>query len=157
MQKFSKYIFFFVSLLMLSSCMRGRIYEKYESLQNWDWNYADSKSFPIEIKEPGKHYNIYVNVRHSEDYLYSNLWVQLQIKKPGNKEDNQRFALTLATQEGRWLGTRLGSIYDIPPFLVLQNYSIPDIGQYNFILRHAMRDDKISGIMDVGIRVEQVD
>ena len=150
-------LFPFAMLLIMSACTRGHIYEKYQDVTGWEWKYGDAKSFPLDIKEDGKHYNIYINLRHTEDYKFSNLWVQLNIKKPGNQEDNQRFALTLAEQDGKWLGTRLGNIYDIPPFLVLRNYSIPKKGQYNFILSHAMREDAIQGIMDVGIRVEQVD
>jgi gliding motility-associated lipoprotein GldH len=150
-----KRVLTFIILLTLLSCSRSHVYEKYEPVKQNEWKYNEAISFPVEIKDDNKLYNIYVSVRHGEEYPFSNLWVQLLVKKPGNIEENKRFSLSLAEQDGRWFGTRLGSIYDISPFLVLKNYPVPKKGLYNFILRHAMRQDIVPGIMDVGIRVEE--
>ena len=144
-----------ILLLLLTSCNKTAIYEKYQPVKDYVWQLQDAKSFQLDIKEAGKRYNLYISVRHSDEYLHSNLWVQLQTRKPGNKIESQRFALTLAEQDGRWLGATLGSIYD-SRFLVIKDLLIPEKGLYNFVLQHDMRQDVVVGIMDVGIRVEEV-
>lgn len=142
------------SLITFSACDNARVYEKYFPVSEQEWKLNDKKTFAVEVNDTTQAYNLYINIRHTEAYPYSNLWVKLSMKDPAGKEQSQRIGFTLAEPGGRWLGTGLGDIYD-DRFPVMQKVQLPKAGTYQFIVQHDMRMDNVPGIMDVGIRLEK--
>ena len=60
----------------------------------------------------------------------------------------------LADPEGRWLGKRTGRYVDARYRLRGGSARFPMMGHYRFAVTNAMRDSAISGIKDIGLRVE---
>ncbi len=145
-----------LSLLIMTSCNRERIYDSYQPLSNYTWTYNDVKTFPVEIKKAGEVCNIYISLRHTDAYIFNNLWVSMNMKKPDGSIESKRFPFKLAADDGRWLGFSIGDIYD-NRYLVIENYIFPKSGIYEFSLRHDMRADDIEGLMDVGLSIKKVD
>ena len=60
----------------------------------------------------------------------------------------------LADPEGRWLGKHTGRYVDARYRLRGGSARFPMTGRYHFAIANGMRDSAISGLKDIGLRVE---
>ena len=144
----------FIILLIVVGCNSHRIYERYETTKDYQWEYRDVKTFTVKISDTNAIYNLYVDVRNSESYPFSNLWVNLTSRNPSGLEQKQRFDFTLADIDGKWNGDILGDIHD-HRFTAASQVRFPVTGVYTFSLQQDMRIDPVPGVMDIGIRLEK--
>lgn len=150
MVKYIIYSFFIV--LGLSSCDTNAVFDKNIAITDRTWSYDQKPIFNVNIDDKAAKYNIYINVRHTNSYDYSNLYVLLSEK--GNKiaDTTYRKEIKLAELDGRWLGVSAGSIYQME-YLAKENYSFPDTGKYIFSIEQNMRVNPLNDIVDIGLKV----
>ncbi|MBQ0152954.1 MAG: gliding motility lipoprotein GldH, partial [Chryseobacterium sp.] len=78
--------------------------------------------------------------------------VNLQNKKEKTSQiDTLNYIL--AKPSGEWLGTGFGETKETL-FQYKLNYKFPKEGTYEVDVQHAMRNDILTGIEDIGIKVE---
>jgi gliding motility-associated lipoprotein GldH len=142
-------------LWALAACDEGRIFEENKRIPTDSWYYKSLVPFDVNITDTQKRYNVYVNVRISSDYKYSNLFLWVNTTNPQRKTDQRRVEIKLANEAGKWLGKGLGDLYDYQ-FPVFQNISFGTSGLYQFELAQNMRDDTLRHVKSVGVRVEEV-
>ena len=111
--------------------------------------------FDIPVTDTVALYNVYVNIRNRGEYPYQNLWLFLTKITPDSIESKDSIECYLADQRGKWLGKGLGSILEMP-VLYQQKVRFKSSGIYHYKIVHGMRDSLLSGINDIGIRVEKV-
>ena len=97
---------------------------------------------------------MYVNVRNSNNYKFSNLYIFMHTKWPTGENETDTLQLFLASPDGKWLGNGLGDIYE-NQIQLKQNFKFYRSGQYRFTLEQAMRLNPLPGIIDMGIRIEK--
>jgi gliding motility-associated lipoprotein GldH len=100
---------------------------------------ADSDSVAID--------KVVLSVRHTDDYEYANLWVELSYAS-GDTTVADTFDVTLADKFGKWLGTGTGLSYQQNDTLVPRhrvNLGSP------LHLRHVMRVDTLQNIDQIGL------
>lgn len=139
---------------VLGACDPGRLYEENKLISGDRWFYKNTVPFEVQIKDTHQLYNVYVNVRIGSDYKYSNLFMWVNTTNPEKKTDQRRVEIKLADEGGKWLGSGLGDIYDYQ-FPVFQKIKFPNSGFYRFELEQNMRDDTLSFVKSVGVRIEQ--
>lgn len=118
------------------------------------WNKKSVQKFNLEIKDPQNPKNIIFVVRNNNEYPYSNIRfiVNLKnIKKKTSQIDTLNYIL--ANPNGEWLGTGFGETKETL-FQYKLNYKFPKEGAYEVDVQHAMRNDILPGIEDIGIKVE---
>jgi gliding motility-associated lipoprotein GldH len=74
---------------------------------------------------------------------------------PDSLLTNDSIECYLADQRGKWLGSGIGSIMEMP-VLYQQKIRFKKVGVYHYKIAHGMRDSILSGINDIGMRVEKV-
>ncbi len=141
-------------ILMFSSCDKSRVFEDNVMIEKDAWYINNKPSFYIDIQDTVSKHNLYLNLRNTGNYKYSNLFVLLTIQGPGSKAETNRFEFRLAEHDGKWLGTGLGDMYS-NRILMIENMHFPKKGVYSFSLEQNMRDNPLQGIEDVGIRLER--
>jgi len=152
--------FIYLSIsIVFSSCGR-QPYQKFEKVDNKIWNYTSPQPFVVEIKDPGS-YRLHVQLRYSQDYPYSNIWVGLTEKKPDNSEEKIRLNIPLFDVQGKPYGSFAGKFFDrsYPDAEVDGKdltLSFSKAGQYTLTLQHNMRIDALAGISEIGIRLKGV-
>lgn len=146
------FVFSLVIALSLSSCSNDTVFEQNTAIDNRSWGYDQKPSFAIDIKDNTAKYNIYINLRHTGNYDYSNIYVLLHEK--GNKltDTAYRKEIRLAELDGRWLGKSAASLYEIE-YLAKENFTFPDTGVYTFSVEQNMRENPLKDIADIGIKV----
>ena len=142
-----------ISLLAIGfSCTESACYEQYQTVDNpWDKN--KEYFFVVDIEDPAVSYNVSVSIRNNNLYPYQNLWLFYTTTQPGGLVLRDTIECMLADDYGKWLGSGI-SIYHLN--IPLQTrYTFPQKGQYTFAIRQGMRDEKLKGIEQIGVRIEK--
>lgn len=123
-------------------------------LDRQNWSYTEKIRIPVAIDEVDIPYNIYLNLRHTSNYKYSNIFLLIHIISPEGKRITERREFKLALPDGEWLGSGSGNMYSYQ-LLIKDNYRFPVKGKYIFELEQNMRDNPLDHVTDAGIRVEK--
>ena len=143
-----------LSALCITSCDPNRLYETNTPVPNEKWTYDDAKSFTVDIKDTTSLYNIYINVRHSFQFEWRNIYVQVGTQLPNGKKMDKRVNLPLSEPDGKWYGSCMGDNCDLP-VIIQQDAKFPMVGKYTFTIRQDMRANPLEKIKSVGLRVER--
>lgn len=138
----------------LSSCDNKLFYEENLSLENQVWKKSQVPVFEVEVVDTLQEYNFYMNIRHEEDYAYSNLFLFMRTEFPDNQVARDTMEFLLQNIEGKWNGTGLGSLRD-NQILFKKGLKFPLLGKYRFALEQAMREDELQQISEIGLRIEK--
>lgn len=145
----------FVMTFCGMGCTDTAVLDQNVPIANHAWQYEVQPRLTAHITDVTRPYNIYLNLRHTPDYAYSNVFVLLHQHRPNGGDTTERVELTLAEPDGRWLGRGNGSVY-AHQHLIRESVRFPDTGNYVFTLEQNMRENPLREITDVGIRVEPV-
>jgi gliding motility-associated lipoprotein GldH len=108
----------------------------------------------VVIEDETVAYNIYVNLRHTGDYKYSNIFLRIHTKGQTGKVTTERKEYALAYPDGQWLGKGSGNLYSYQlPFK--EQYKFASKGKYLFEIEQNMRDNPLKEITDIGLRIEK--
>ena len=153
LQKKNPYLFLLFAILLFS-CDRNRIFEENYAVDKGIWNNQNKIRFNVPITDTLIRYNVYLNVRNSMNYPYSNLYMFMDTYFPDGKIARDTIDCTLADYDGRWLGSGVGSV-KFSRFLFQKGVRFHQKGKYRFELQQAMRVNDLTGIHDLGIRIEK--
>lgn len=142
--------------LLAASCTDTAVLDENKAIADRTWHYDDQPHFVAHITDTGQRYRIFLNLRHTPDYRYSNVFLLVHQSGPVMRDTTERFELHLAESDGRWLGRSSGSMYTHQQ-LVKENVHFPDTGKYHFVIEQNMRENPLREIADVGVRIEPVE
>jgi gliding motility-associated lipoprotein GldH len=155
MNKILVFISLFSILIFFTSCDRNRVFEEYKTIPENLWYINNKVTFDVNISDTVSVDNLYINIRNSGSYSYSNLFVFLTTYLPDNTASKDTLECTLADASGKWLGNGLGDIWD-NKILFKRNFRFPHTGKYRFEMVQGMRINPLPLIADVGLRIEKV-
>jgi gliding motility-associated lipoprotein GldH len=140
--------------LFVSSCTDpNAVFDQNTPIENKNWSYANRVKNSFKIDDPSVPYNLYLNLRVTGEYKYSNIFVM--IHRSGPKLNRiTRYEVKLASLDGEWLGQGSGNLYSYQ-VSVLTDYKFPEKGTYEFDIEQNMRDNPLHEVNDVGLRVEK--
>jgi len=145
---------FVVSCFSIASCDSNRVYEHYEKIPDYKWNMENVLRFEVEITDTINSHNLYLNVRNSGAYAYSNMWLFVKRTNPDGITVEEKFECTLASEKGEWFGSGFGDIFDLQiPYK--QQVVFPKSGTYIFEMVQGMRVEELENVVNVGIRIEK--
>lgn len=147
-------------VLSLTSCTDQVVYKGSEIAPEGGWDRKWKPEFEFEIVDTVKQYNTYLDLRHTGDYPYSNLYLFVTLTVPGGETLVDTVECPLAAPDGNWYGKGLGFIHeDRIDAHVLYKYQdrFPVSGVYKMKVEQAMRRQTLEGVLNVGVSIEIVD
>ena len=124
------------------------------ALADHNWSYVNRIRFDCKIDDESAAYNLYLNLRVTDNYKYSNLFVLIYQTSPDKKVKVTRYEVKLAGRGGEWFGKGSGNLYSYQvPFKT--GVKFPAKGNYHFEIEQNMRDNPLHEVSDVGLRVEK--
>ena len=142
-------------LLSYTGCTdKGAIIDQNTEVADHNWSYLNKFKYDVKIDDEKAEYNLYMNLRVTADYKYSNLFVLVTQINPFKKTKVTRYELKLANKDGEWLGKGSGNLYSYQSAF-LTGYKFPVKGVYHFYIEQNMRDNPLREVSDVGLRVEK--
>jgi gliding motility-associated lipoprotein GldH len=139
--------------VFLSSCDPNRIFDENKPIPNAFWEMAFRPEFFVPVEDTATSYRFYINVRNTNDYRFSNLYLFLKTKFPNGNIPQDTIECILADKDGHWLGRRSGKIIE-HQIVLNPSLRFPLIGPYLFEIEQAMREP-LPGVTDIGIRIEK--
>ena len=105
-------LFLIGTIVIFISCDNSIVFEKYKSFENQEWNTDSLLSFDYTITDTISTYKLVLNVRHSVEYEYQNLFLFVN-----SDSSRDTIELLLADKSGKWLGSGVGDIREIETLL----------------------------------------
>lgn len=156
MFKMLKYVSILLMTMMLMSCgEKNVIFDESVVINNSSWNNQDMPYFDVNVEDTLSTYAFFFNIRHLENYRYSNFYMFLHTTFPNGNQTHDTIECILAYPDGRWIGKGTGSMRN-NTILLNQNLHFPLKGKYHFEIEQAMREPTLEGITDVGVRFERI-
>ncbi len=148
-------IYLVVVMMLVTSCKTATLYEQNTFLPDHQWSAKTINGYQFNIEDTNSMYKVFFVIRHHNAYHYKNIWIQVDMKAPGDTLVKQTLNLNLADDLNGWLGTGMDDIYDqripITPKAIKFHKGI-----CHFSVQHTMREDPLQNILSTGIRVEKV-
>jgi len=143
-------------LLLTVSCDKTRVYEVNIPISGENWNKDSVYSYNFTIEDTLNAHNILINIRNTGNYRYQNLLIYVDFEMPNNHTIIDTLNCILADKKGKWYGKGWGSIWSSTiPYKA--NIRFPEKGNYCIKMNHAMRDEELKAITDIGVRIEKRD
>lgn len=141
-------------MLFLWACQGDVVFQDQQAIPGLSWHYENGLAFEAPIHDTLSLHKMYLDIRNSTDYRYSNLFVFMDIEFPDGRVLRDTLECVLADRRGQWTGRGFGQMR-FNRFLFRDDVWFPLKGTYTFRLYHGMRDDELQGISDAGIRIEK--
>jgi gliding motility-associated lipoprotein GldH len=150
----TKFLIVLLTAFGFYACDRDKIYESNVTIPQHGWHRSEQVRFEVDITDTVTLCNVYVNVRNNNDYKYMELWLFIDVHSPLGTVERDTTKIMLADYRGKWLGHGLGSKFDTR-LEFRKNVRFPVPGTYTFRYEQATRDEPLTGIEDVGLRIEK--
>lgn len=144
------FVFF---LLTLSSCEPNYIFEQTYQLEEDTWTYTDSLSFEIDVKDTLKIYNLYLDLKHSTDFGYQNLYTKINTTFPAGQQISETLSLELQHKSGMWFGDCSGDYCKLR-IPIQEGAYFNSSGLHTITIHQFMRTDSLKGVKSLSLRVE---
>jgi gliding motility-associated lipoprotein GldH len=149
------FAFIALSILILTSCSKTKIYEKRQDFDNYTWNRMKSLFFEVPVTDTETEYNIYLTLRHITQYPYDDLKINVTIYSPSGEERTTMHTIKIKDSQGKFLGSGAGDLWDVE-LLAKEKMGFNQPGTYKFQIDNLMDYLDVVGLVDLGLRVEKV-
>ena len=146
-----------LSCFLITSCDSNAVFDEYQSVPN-EWNKDSVASFNFKAPDTINNYNLYVNLRNTDAYKFSNLFLLVELNYPNGKAVKDTLEYKMAAPNGELLGTGFSDIKENK--LWFRGFKTPfkfsEEGDYTVNIQHAMRNNgEVNGVENLqGFRVE---
>lgn len=143
-----------IGSVFILSCDKNAVYDKNIAIPRHIWSAGDTLSYHVNIADTLLAHNIYLNIRNSHQYEYSNIFLFISTYAPDGNFIKDTVEISLADKTGKWFGKGAVNVFSLQvPYKM--KIKFPYMGIYLFEIQHAMWNDNLKGITDVGLRVEK--
>lgn len=148
------------SLLLLLGCNEEVLYSDTTSYEG-GWPLNQPAAFELPELDPEKKYDLYLDIRNTNDYPFSNLFLIVSLEFPEGKVITDTLEYRMAKPDGSWLGKGIGSVKD-NKLWYKEDVEFAEAGSYRLSVSHAVRNNnqaqgvsQLAGISDVGYSIEE--
>ena len=147
-------LYFLAIAFLMASCSNDTLYNESIVIPEAKWDNDMIPFFDVTVNDTLTDYAFYLNIRHLENYRYSNLYVFMHTTFPNGNVTHDTIECILAMPDGRWMGKGSGTMRSAN---VLLNPALrfPLSGEYHFEIEQAMREKELRGITDIGLCFEK--
>ena len=149
-----KKLLYSLIVVLMFSCGGNKLYDESVVIPDAKWDNKNVPYFDVTVDDTLNDYAFYLNIRHLEDYRYSNLYVFMHTEFPNGNVTHDTIECTFAYPDGRWMSKGSGT-YRSAKILLNPALRFPLRGDYHFEIEQAMREEVLKGIADIGICFEK--
>lgn len=141
-------------LWLVTSCTETPFYEDNYAFESGSWHVGDTVRFEFGIDDTTARYDLFLHLRHTNDYPYANLWTLIETVFPDGEATGGRVDLPMAAPDGRWYGDGSGDLLR-NEVLIQAGARLPQTGTYRLSIAPYMRVDTLPGLLDLGLIVRK--
>jgi gliding motility-associated lipoprotein GldH len=140
-------------LLMLASCRKKAEFEEFVAIPD-AWNNSNLVHFNVNIADTVTPQNVYISVRHSGKYEFSNLYLFVTAESPNGNIKRDTVEIVMANEHGKWQGKGAASVFTLY-YPYRTNIRFPVAGIYTFTIEQAMWIRDLKNISNIGLMIEK--
>lgn len=147
-----------ILVITLLSCVKGATYEKNYAFPNHTWKSSEEVTFEFNVQDTSTNYQLFLMLRHTEAYPFSNIWLQVRTTLPNGQElPVSHTEIPLAETSGKWLGRGMNEIWEHKMPLTRNGAPMHfnQTGRYKMAFRQIMRQNPLPEVMSIGLHVER--
>lgn len=116
------------------------------------WAYEDSIQFNFAIADTLQLYDLVLELKHSTDYAYQNLYTKIHTHFPDGQRLSKPVSLELANAAGEWRGNCNAETCTTPiPIQTGAYFNQP--GDYTIVVEQFMRESPVNGVQGLTLKV----
>jgi gliding motility-associated lipoprotein GldH len=138
------------------ACNDHVLFQERKEIPDMIWNYSNPLEFSTQIAETDRLFDIYLDIEHTRDFSYGNLYTGLSVVSPGGDTTFTRISIDLADKMGQWLGTCKGTECS-SQFLIADSYNFGKAGNNLLILEQYSREEDLQGIKSIELTIQAKD
>ena len=151
-----------VIVMTLTACDSMAVYDEYHTVPN-KWHKDSVQTFRVEAPDTLNPYNLFINLRNTNDYRYNNLYLIAELNYPNGKVLKDTLQYRMADADGAFLGSGFSDLKENKLWYKgnKEPFVFEESGEYLINIQHAMREngevygvEELEGITEIGIRVE---
>ena len=149
-----------IAVICFVSCENDMVFDEYKEVST-SWNEKDIVSFKMNPNDTLQAYNLFVNVRNTNEYKYNNLFLIVEMDFPNGKVVVDTLEYKMAYKTGELLGEGIGAI-KTNKLWYKEGVKFTEEGDYEIKIQHAMRKNgevngitNLEGVTDVGFSIEK--
>jgi len=157
-----KFVLIIGIITSIFACDKGRKFDAYISFGASGWDKENPASFQFQIQDTLSKNDLFINIRNTNEYQFSNLFVITELIYPNGFYVIDTLEYEMADEQGKWLGKGFTDLKQSKLFYK-ESFVFPILGDYQINIQQAMRKrdqidgiQNLKGISDVGFRVETV-
>lgn len=150
----------FLTVVMLVSCESNTVFSESQAMDG-HWGADEVVQFKLPQLDSLKKYNLFLNIRNTNEYRYNNLFLIVNMTFPHGKTVTDTLEYRMANPDGSWMGQGIGNIKE-NKLWYKENVQFFEEGIYTVDIAQAMRNNgdvegvtKLEGITDVGFSIEE--
>ncbi len=141
-------------VFLLTSCNGNKILDEVKELPEYGWQKDSLQKFSFQVEDTNYTYDLFLKMRISADYPFSNIWVRGHEEGPSGQKATDRYEFILATPEGKWTGSGIGGVFTYS-FPLSENRVYSDTGWYQTSIEQYMRIDTLPYVRNIGLQVKK--
>ena len=149
-----KNLLIIVFIFLLCSCGKTKVFEKFEKFDDNEWIMNKTVKFDVPIEDTAAIYNVYVPVRHTDNYPFDGLLINVSYDSPNGESHSKNYKLSFRDAGGKFKGDVSGDIWD-EKNVIMEKAKFNAVGTYKFEIIDDMPKTPTPGIMEVGLTVEK--
>ena len=156
-----------VTMLMLCGCEGSPTVALSEEVPLDGWSREDELRFEWEIEDTDVAHDLMLDLRHAGNVGFSECHLSLTFQSPNGQDTTFHTKLILVDDNGAWIGNGFGDLVDCSfnlieltenekiPFFINSAGQFHSAGRHGLRIQHAMKDDVVQGLANVGVRLER--
>lgn len=149
------FLFLFASILILTSCNSNVVFTDSVAMKDKTWQLMNTPIFKAVINDTLNSNNLLFTLRTGSDYPFRNIFLFVTAASPEGRIITDTLQYYLADDKGNWYGRGFGDIHELNlPYK--SNVFFPLKGEYIFKIQHGMRTEDLTGVYDIGLRIERI-
>ena len=157
----SKHIVTLIAAVTLVSCDKSRVFDDFHSVGS-AWHHDSIVSYNLPKLDTTKSYDLFVNLRTSNKYPFSNLFLIVALEQPDGMTKVDTLEYQMAEPDGTMLGNGFSDIKESK--LYYKEKMKFKSGKYRVQIKQAVREtgkvdglQELPGITEVGFRIESLE
>ncbi|MBK5212693.1 MAG: gliding motility lipoprotein GldH [Flavobacteriaceae bacterium] len=156
----NKILAFFLFAALLVSCHSKTVFSETRAMDGY-WGAEEVVDFKLPQLDSLKKYNLFINIRNTNEYKFNNLFLIVSMNFPHGKTVTDTLEYRMANPDGSWIGQGIGDVKE-NKLWYKEHVQFFETGNYTIDIAQAMRNNgavqgvtKLEGITDVGFSVEE--
>jgi len=151
-----KSLFFLLTFITIAflGC-DSHLVDESKEIPNNIWTYENGLDFQFSVADTSKRYNLVLEIDHTTDYPFQNLYLKIVTTYPNGKSVDDILSVDLADKSGRWYGKC--NSHNCKTTIDLQkNTFFKTPGKHTITFFQNTRKENLEGVSGLCFRISEV-